>query len=193
MISHSDKGLKTLELMGTKPADWGLVEIKWVQEMRPMPVKKDCPTCSRTGHAPFEKDGTLAVNKISYEKDYYKWNTREQEMWRLEKRQCPTCPPRRNWGGYGTGYVTVWKPMKVWIGYPQWEEGSRFDSRFCDSMDTCDLCNKVIKKSGFVAVHGKDTYDKVHNMYVGEDCARKFLGITKKWKKDKTAFIKERS
>ena len=30
----TEKGLKTLELMGTKSEDWGLVEIKWVKETR---------------------------------------------------------------------------------------------------------------------------------------------------------------
>jgi hypothetical protein len=190
MDKHSEKGLKTLELMGTKPDDWGLVEIKWVQEMRDMPVKKQCPTCYGIGEAHFEQDGSLAINKISSSKNYYDWNDRQKQIMSLPYGKCPTCPTNRR--GYGTGEVVTWKPMKVWIGYPQWEAGTKFDSRFGGVNNHCGLCQKHIKASGFVPVHGKDANGQVHAMYIGQDCARKFLGI-KKWRKDGTARISERA
>lgn len=192
MENHSEKGLKTLEMMGTNPDNWGLVQIKWVQEYRMMPVKVDCPTCQRTGQAHFEKDGKLAVNKIDYEKDYYGWQDRARQMRSLPRGKCPECPSMRKYPMYGTGQIEKMKNMKVWIGYPQWEKGTQFKSRFNHDADRCQLCNKLIKESGFVAVQGKDKEDNNLGMYVGEDCARKFFGIAK-WKKDSTSYLKERS
>lgn len=196
MENHSEKGLKTLEMLNTKPEDWGLVQIKWIKEDRMMPVKVRCETCFGTGEATFE-NGKLALNKVDSKKDYDKWQVRAQELHRLRyipggKGKCPTCPAMRKHPSYGTGEVTKFKKMKVWIGYPQWEEKTMFWSRFNHDADRCQLCNKLIKESGFVAVQGKDKEDNNLGMYVGEDCARKFFGIAK-WKKDSTSYLKERS
>jgi hypothetical protein len=180
MEKHSEKGLKTLELLGTQASDWGLVEIKWVKELRKVPTKVKCPTCYGIGEAHFELDGSLAVNKIDSNKDYYKWNDRQREILRLPRNSCPTCPSRHGWRRhYGTGEVVEMVEREVLIGYIQWQS-NLFDSRF-QGWDHCNLCNKVIKKSGRVPVHGKDQKGVIHNMWVGEDCARKFLGIAKKF------------
>lgn len=191
METHSDKGLKTLALLGTTAADWGLVEIKWVEEKRMVPTKERCRTCSGIGQAHFEVDGSLAENKIDSQKDYYKWNDRQREIHRLVRGKCPTCPSSRGaYHQYGTGEVTVMKLRKVWVGYVQWEPNTLFDSRFVGH--DCQLCSKTLKSvwSGVVPVHGKDSNGQIHGMWVGQDCARKFLGI-KKWKKDGEAILNE--
>jgi hypothetical protein len=185
MEKHSEKGLTTLALLGTKPEDWGLVPIKWEKQNIEVPTKVKCPTCYGIGQAHFELDGSLAINNIDSKKDYYRWNTRQLEIHRLRRDRCPTCPPKRNhWGhSYGTGEVTKMVKREVMVGIILWEKDSIFDSRFNSGLH-CHLCNKLIQKSGRVPVHGKDQNGIVHNMWIGEDCARKFLGIIKAFKKD---------
>jgi hypothetical protein len=180
MEKHSEKGLKTLELLGTQATDWGLVEIKWVRELRKVPTKVSCPTCHRVGQTYFEADGSVAKNEFDSNKDgYIKWSIRNNEIKKLLRDRCPTCPSKRKWNSYGQGEITQLVEREIWIGYIQWQS-DLFDSRF-QGWDQCNLCNKVIKKSGRVPVHGKDQKGVIHNMWVGEDCARKFLGITKKF------------
>jgi hypothetical protein len=192
METHSEKGLKTLTLLGTTPSDWGLVEIIWKREKVMVPMKVRCPTCYGIGEAHFELNGSLALNKIDSKNDFYKWNDRQREIRALPKNTCPTCPPMRGWRRhYGTGEITVMKEREVWVGYVQWELKTVFDSRFViRDGRVCQLCSKTIKSvwSGLVPVHGKDTKGQIHGMWVGEDCARKFLGI-KKWKKDKDSVL----
>lgn len=190
LTAHSEKALKTFDMMNTKPADWGLTPIKWVQEMHSVPTKVKCSTCHGIGQAYFRADGQLWVNKVDYDKNYYGWNDEQRRMRAEGKRdRCPTCPPRRGHPSYGTGEVVEIRKRKVWVGYVQWEKGTKFDSRFAlhdrTNCRVCELCSKSIfgKMSGLVPVHGKGADGTIHGMWVGEDCARKFLGI-KKFPKD---------
>lgn len=97
---------------------------------------------------------------------------------------CPTCPPRRKHGNlYGTGKAKAREKRLVTVGRYVWPEGTRFTSRFSGHSGTtrsnhvCDLCAKGINKSGRVAVVGRTSAGSPVGMLVGEDCARKILGV----------------
>ncbi len=210
-LKHSDKALKTIELMNTKPDDWGLVEIKWKQEMRYVPVQVKCPSCHGSGSCYLRKNGEVH--------DFWKdskgnrratlgFSERETDMkkYKLTKGRCPECPPSRGtWASEsrGSGQVTRWEKRKVWVGYPQWHKKTLFDSRFEGAFYedkrwetasksgktlqcVCQLCSKSITGvfSGLVPVTGKGADGKIHGMWVGEDCARKFFGVKNFKKKD---------
>lgn len=197
---HSEKGLKTLDLMGTKPDDWGLTPIKWVLEDILHPIEMECPTCRGRGRQHIYPDGTLyteqhARKALKLKKD--DWAYHKIDEWKkkhkVEYGRCPTCPQKRarNFGliEVGTGVVVKWVKAKVWVGYPQWAKGTLFDSRFHDGLYqdnrignvryVCELCSKSItgRWSLTVPVNARSKDGKVHGMYVGEDCARKFLGL----------------
>lgn len=182
MKTHSEKAHETFAQMNTVAGDWGLTPIKWVKEKMLWPVKVRCKTCHGVGQARFKNNGTLWVNKVDYEKDYYRHSEETQRIWREGiRKQCPTCPPKRNYVGYGTGEVTEMKMMEVMVGYTQWTPGTVFDSRFVNhnrsNCRVCQLCSKTIKSSNLVPVNGKSPDGVIHGMWVGMDCARKFLGI----------------
>jgi hypothetical protein len=179
--AHSEKGLETIRLMGTTPSEWHLTEIKWEKRKLPMPVKVRCHTCYGGGYAHFEADGSLAVNQVK-DGSGLEWNDRQRVIRSLLRGVCPKCPNRLHPLG-GSGFVTVYKPMDVMVGIPQFPAGVKFDSRFSAYPDQCQLCAKVIQKSGFVPVN-----TETHAMWIGEDCARKFFSI-KKWKKSANDFV----
>lgn len=181
--THSEKGLKTLDLMGTKPDQWAHIPIKWVKEIHKVPTRVDCPLCGRLGRVHIEADGRVAANEYEslVRQDYRRYNdryqARRQAIRTLPQDTCPLCPPRRNFRSYGTGQI-VWNLFReVEIGYLQTSPGTLWDSRFADNGRRCHLCDKVIRKSLRVPVHGKGDDGVVHGMWVGQDCARKFLGV----------------
>lgn len=91
----------------------------------------------------------------------------------------------------GTRKITRTRNRLVWVGTPQWARGTKFDSRFgFTARFNCELCSKTIKNpfSGLVPVTGTDSEGRYHGMYVGADCARKFMGI-KNYKKDKESIL----
>ena len=45
MEKHSEKGLKTMELMGTVPTEWGFAPIKWEKKERLVSTDIPCPHC----------------------------------------------------------------------------------------------------------------------------------------------------
>ena len=191
--SHSEKGLKTIELMNTKPDDWGLTPIKWVWEIVMANVEKECPTCRGRGKAYVNiKTGKPS----SGANDYKKLNDRSPSGWRSKNEygRCPTCPQRSTRGfgpiELGTGKIVVQEKAKILVGYPIWPKGVQFDSRFEDAIYNtrrtkeivhyvCALCSKSIggRWSYVIPVNARGSDGKIHGMYVGEDCARKFLGL----------------
>jgi hypothetical protein len=191
--THSEKGLKTISLMGTESADWHLTPLKWKYVYEMVPTKVKCPTCRGRGQVNLEADGSVAVNEIDHKKDYYKWNERQQQMRALPTAKCPECPARRGWSMYGTGEVVVMKKQKVLVAFPVWAKGTEFDSRFRDAKysrssytpsdkrvrHVCELCSKSITGvwSYRVPVQARGADGKIHGMWVGEDCARKILGV----------------
>ncbi len=211
METHSEKGLKTLQMMGTKPQDWGMCEIVWKEEMRLRPVKVPCAHCggristyklqSGATHSEpiygdgeaFEKTG-VAYDNAAMEIEKAKilkargvtWNAymNDQELERagFTKVRCPHCdhrPYRQNACGYNNsrnyGYKTELKMCKVMVGYPQWAKATNFNSRFRHS--DCNLCGKTLKRGDAYPVTGRGDDGIIHGMWVGADCAQKFLGI----------------
>lgn len=204
-MNHSDKAKETFKQMNTVASNWGLTEIKWKLEEKMVPFKVKCPDCFGGECYVDPKGKPFNFYKrlnIKYYSGYDKQNAIKK--YKLEKKRCPTCPPRRGWrSNYGTGEVWDFKKMKVWVGYPQWHKKTQFDSRFEGKIYerditasgkkikcVCELCSKSITAvfPRMVPVTGKSKDDIIHGMWVGEDCAKKFFGI-KNYKKDKNAVI----
>lgn len=216
MSAHSEKGLKTIELMNTTAAQWALTPIKWVEEIRTIPQEKTCPTCQgdrsilkdeagvqipRPARVAYPDAETIdwtdeAAGQLAYDAVWadYKAYTAALEAYNVLLRKehsgfayngnCPRCIKKR---GYCTGRAMVPTPTKVMVGYPQWLEGLRFDSRFgviTTDRYCCALCSKTISKSGMVPVQARGDDGKAHGMWVGTDCAKKIFGLSQKLKKD---------
>lgn len=181
MDAHSSKGLKTLELMGTKPDDWGLTPIRWETRKLLVPTEVECPDCYR---------GLTYVNvetgKVAKDASFENINDRKPKGWRTKNvhRFCPTCTSKRvadRDGEYarGKGTIVVNQLRDVQVGFAVWPKDVLFDSRFYSSGSVCELCSKHIvgKWSHLIPVNGRGADGRIHGMQVGEDCARKFLGI----------------
>lgn len=176
---HSAKALATLEIMGTEPSQWGLTPIDWVEEERDVPGEVTCPTCRGRKFVRIEDDRVApAPSSESPESSAYHAAARRDSIraGRLHGN-CPTCARRkRGWGMIPRGKVEGIVRARVMVGYPRFPAGTRFDSRFRGGLH-CNLCNKTILKSGRVPVHAVGDDGVVHGMFVGEDCAQKFLGV----------------
>lgn len=183
MATHSEKAMATLAGMNTAPADWQLTPIKWVEEEREVMGEVTCPTCRGHRDVCRDADGKVIPPPVlveygqpgsfdSVEKvNQYQLAARKQS--RPSYGNCPTC---RNRKGYCTGRVKGLVRARVMVGYPQFPKGTKFDSRFIGGCH-CHLCNKQILKSWRVPVHGGGADGRTHGMWVGEDCARKFLDV----------------
>lgn len=90
---------------------------------------------------------------------------------------CPTCGKyKRGWGILPQGKIGGTVQDRVMVGYPQFPPNTQFDSRSWGGLH-CNLCNKLILKSRRVPVHALDERGIPHGMFIGEDCARKFLDV----------------
>ncbi len=89
---------------------------------------------------------------------------------------CPGCIKKRKPQGWCTGRALAKVPAIVEVGYPIWEEGASFDSRFGGGC-TCGLCGKTILKSRLVPVTARGADGKAHALLVGSDCAKKIFKI----------------
>lgn len=205
-LTHSDKALKTISEMKTVPSDWGRTEIKWEKRRIYTEVWVLCPVCAGSG-----KVGSLK-GKVVPSHEAHNGGARETI------RPCETCPRvpwtrnGRTWywkdgknGEIGNdrhhgspdrdyremnGLVREWLMVEKEVGIVQWAEGTKFDSRFSDSSDQCQLCAKVIPSQRFCPVTGKGADGMIHGMWIGEDCAKKFFQI-KNFKKDQVVIRKE--
>ena len=204
--THSDKALATIYAMGTTPDDWHLTPIVWREEEREVPGEVECPLCDGTKWVRFtvasmglpeRERAVIPVPSWDDRKallDYQHEAKREahgrQSFYANSYGNCPKCTVNKRRGKftggglYTTGKVKGLVRAKVLVGYPQWPSGVRFDSRFGGGMH-CNLCNKLILKSWRVPVDATSALNgKVHGMYVGEDCAKKFLGVKLKREED---------
>lgn len=212
--THSEKALETFRQMNTVPADWGITDIEWKLEKRKVPTEIECPECRGKGQGYYDERGDFIAGKYELGEQVRGWleqregkkvfrHYRDSELKEFckeknfELKMCRKCGSarcsRRDWEGVyiGTGKVIVLKTREVWIGYIQWAEGTRFDSRFHNAIynrggsvaNVCELCSKSISKSHMVPVTGKGPDGVIHGMYVGIDCGRKFIGV-KNFKKD---------
>lgn len=191
-IKHSDKALATLTQLATTPEQWVLTEIKWVEEERLVPGQVKCPECGGHKWVRYDAEGKPiarppeAVDRGNY-REYYAAQRLQEEYDHLARKEfgggyygnCKRCKGTRGrWHGIPKGTVSGMVLAKVKVGYPQWPAGTRFDSRFNDGAHRCHLCGKPIEKSGRVPVNTRPGSGVVHGMYVGQDCARKFLAVT---------------
>jgi hypothetical protein len=182
MEKHSEKGLNTITRMNTVPADWAFVEIVWKEELRTVPTKCTCPHCSGTGKGWANWEGAksyaeakkitgkemnaLAIaNGCNGSSFYEVQKYANQNGWR--RSGCEKCGQ--------TGRMMLPKERMVMVGYPQWHEATLFDSRFRNF--GCELCGKQVFKSNLYPVTARGADGRIHGMWVGMDCAKKFLGI----------------
>lgn len=204
--THSAKALQTLKLMGTEPDDWHLTPIKWVKETREVRGWVTCPDCHGTRWVLKDENGNLIpkpelvdLPAPPHGASDDVWRARFEEMDRRREvvndwsRRARAQSPRADYGncqrcirkqrGYylPSGQVPGLVMAEVDVGYPQWPKGTEFTSRF-GGQGNCDLCNKVIMQSGRVPVNTDGP--KPLGMWVGEDCAKKFLDVKIKRKAD---------
>ncbi len=178
---HSAKALVTLAQMGTTPEQWHLTPIDWVEEERDVPGLVTCPTChghkfvriedGRVIPPPPESAGHTAYHEYS--------QVAQRDAAKANKHygNCPTCGKQKGgWGMIPQGKIKGMVRANVMVGYPRFPPGTRFDSRFYGGLH-CHLCNKLIMKSHRVPVDATGDDGKKHGMFVGADCAQKFLGV----------------
>lgn len=183
--SHSAKALSTLAIMGTAPSQWRLTPIDWVREEREVRGSVTCPTCRGEKFVRIEGGRVLPPPEARSDggsdrdsRDYHSAARRDALQARMPYGNCPTCARRRRgWGMIPQGKVDGMVRTRVMVGYPRFPPGTRFDSRFFAGAH-CNLCNKLVMKSRRVPVHATGNDGVAHGMFVGEDCARKFLGVT---------------
>jgi hypothetical protein len=178
---HSAKALATLAMMGTTPSQWQLTPIKWVEEEREVPGLVTCPTCH--GHKFVRIVEGQVIPPPPYSAGHSVNHEYSQEAHRDARKahkpygNCPTCGKQKGgWGMIPQGKIKGLVRAKVQVGYPQFPTGTRFDSRFRDGLH-CHLCNKLIMKSHRVPVLATGGDGITHGMFVGEDCAQKFLDV----------------
>lgn len=186
---HSEKGLKTIQLMNTKPEDWSLTPIRWEYETRTVQVQQACPVC----HGTKRTYVVSATGEPSKDATFNNINDRTDGGWRSLNHYdaCPNCISAKT--KRPTGKVLVLEEVKVLVGYPVWAKDTVFDSRFEDGLYSrdyltnsgkrvkcvCSLCSKSITGlfSYRVPVQAKGPDGIIHGMWVGQDCAKKILGV----------------
>lgn len=185
---HSEKGIKTIELMNTKPSDWHLTPIRWEYVTLTVPTKVKCPSCHGYRRTSVNKKTGKPAKREKGK--FYGYN--EDKKWREANpySSCPTCISAKT--KEPTGEVVKNQKQKVLCGFPVWAKETKFDSRFEDGLYTrngltaggrwvkcvCALCSKSITSPWAyrVPVQAKGKDGVIHGMYVGADCAKKILG-----------------
>lgn len=186
---HSDKALTTLARMRTAPSQWRITPIDWVKEEREVRGLVTCPTC-HGGKFVRIVDGRIIPPPPANSPDDFTYRNdarRDASRAGMPYGNCPTCGKlKRGWGMIPQGKVNGMIRAKVMVGYPRFPLGTQFDSRFPGGLN-CNLCNKLIMKSRRVPVHATDDDGVTHGMFVGEDCAMKFLDV--KIKRDEDSIM----
>lgn len=176
---HSAKALTTLARMGTSPLQWQLTPIKWIEEEREVPGLVTCPTCHGRKFVRIV-DGRVIPPPPANSRDSFAYsNEARRDALRANRLygNCPTCGKQKGgWGMIPQGKINGMVRARVMVGYPQFPPGTRFDSQYAAGMH-CHLCNKLVMKSHRVPVHATGDDGVTHGMFVGEDCARKFLDV----------------
>jgi ssDNA-binding Zn-finger/Zn-ribbon topoisomerase 1 len=177
---HSAKALTTLARMHTTPSQWQLTPIEWVEEEREVPGLVRCPTCHGRKYVRTEGGAVIPPPPANSSESVAYDNEARREAFRANRPygNCPTCGKRKaGWGVIPQGKIKGMVRAIVPVGYPQFPPGTRFDSQYGGSGHHCQLCNKWIMKSGRVPVHATGDDGITHGMFVGEDCAKKFLNV----------------
>lgn len=186
--NHSDKAITTLTAMNTTPEGWKHADVIVKEERRMIFGEVTCPDCLGGKVVARDADGVIVPppDRKAFG-DWYAYNDAEREYRKLAtgsgmlpgRGNCGRCKcTRGRMRGHSTGKVPGMVEADVLVAYVQWPKGTSFDSRFCGS-SRCGLCNKSIMKSGLVPCVGTGPDGAIHGMWVGQDCAKKFLpGVT---------------
>jgi len=143
----------------TKRAKQELKDGEWVEtepaEYRPaLIVYFPCPKCEggkAEGYSTVKSKQTMNKRKVGFDAD--------------------------------VGTIGKWSKTPMTVGIVQWpkdDDGNnivKFDSRF--HHHDCMVCGKPHIKSGLVPVMATDDEKDWHGMWVGQDCAKKFMGFMK--------------
>ena len=186
---HSAKALATLALMHTAPSQWQLTPIEWIEEEREVPGLVTCPTCHGHKFVRIEDGRVIPPPPINSRESFAYSNDAHRDASKVHKPygNCPTCGKQKGgWGMIPQGKIKGVVRAKVMVGYPKFPPGTRFDSRFAGGLH-CNLCNKLVMKSHRVPVHATGGDGVTHGMFVGEDCAQKFLDV--KLKRDEGSIM----
>lgn len=154
-ISHSEKALETLRLLGCDTNGWELAPIEWVKVRKPVPTQVTCPTCHGSGQ--------VSVPNAP----------------RLQRDRCPTCPPRRQYPTYGSGVVVRLVEREVEVGRILWPQGTLHGrSRFAGDGCHCELCGKRIQSAlSWRPMLGRTADGTPLALWTGDECARKLFGV----------------
>lgn len=179
MTKHSDKALTTIAQLGTTPDAWTLTAIDWIEEEREVLGLVRCPECDGSKWVRYAEDGTAIPVPALNTSDRFDYTNAARRESRTNGGtlygSCRRCRGTRGrMRGYPTGKVSGLVMALVMVGYPRWPAGTAFGSRFAGGM-RCHLCGKSIHKSGRVPVNTDGASPQ--GMWVGEDCARKFLNV----------------
>ena len=161
--------------MNTTPGQWQLTPIDWVEEEREVPGLVRCPTCHGHKFVRIENGSRHPPPPINQRRASRYRNAAHRDASKANKPygNCPTCGKQKGgWGMIPQGKIKGMVRAKVMVGYPKFPPGTRFDSRFAGGLH-CNLCNKLVMKSGRVPVHATGVDGVTHGMFVGEDCAQK--------------------
>lgn len=206
---HSNKALQTLTLMNTTPEQWKHVDILFERRTMKVPGKVTCPTCDGLRWVQLDSEGQVVpppakdtgVSSYHARSEYARAaeavdaaDRRATGASWLRHGNCPTCrvtSPRSRDYGRSTGSVVGPVEQEVLLAIPLWPAGTAFDSRFRSGC-SCQLCGKTVTKSRLVPVVGVDNAGAPHGMWVGSDCAKRFLPgvITYSRQKDRPADAK---
>jgi hypothetical protein len=183
---HSAKALATLAGMGTTPTQWQLTPIEWIEEEREVPGLVTCPTCHGRKFVRIVDGQVIPPPPANSRESFDYSNEARREALRAHKPHgnCPRCGKLKGgWGMIPQGKIKGTVRARVMVGYPKFPPGTRFDSRFAGGLH-CNLCNKLVMKSHRVPVHATGDDGVTHGMFVGEDCAQKFLDVKLKREDD---------
>jgi hypothetical protein len=165
----SDKVLRTLREMGTEGSAWSVPPTETQNEKRLVPTQVRCPVCE--GGKYVIKD---AAGRAIHRDDPNTPEARAARSAMHKRGDDGTCPRCVNRVGRPTGEVTELRERVVPVVYIRWPAGTLFDSRFIDG---CMACGKR-NVENVVPMVAYDAAGRPHGMWVGVDCARKFLALS---------------
>ena len=170
----SDKVQRTLREMECDGSAWSVPPTDIVNETRLVPTKVRCPVCQGDQYVVKNEAGVVVYPKAA--DDWADPNSPELRRLRFLMRQrgdtgeCARCMTR---SGRTTGEAVEMRERVVPVTYIRWPAGTLFDSRF---LDGCEACGKR-NVENVVPLVAYDAAGRPHGMWVGVDCAKKFLGL----------------
>lgn len=195
---HGRRALETFRQVGTEPTDWFHPAVNWVQEERLMMVPVDCPDCQGEKFVRHGPDGAVVPmpEKAHYgQPGYYEASKARSDYHAAARAETTSAERLSSWSSRGncsrclgrkhgelrsTGVVLGLRMRTIWIGYVVWPDGATIQNRFglrgTRSDAQCALCGKGIP-SGILVPLAHDRGGINLGMWVGADCAKKFVRV----------------